>query len=156
MLARSIRHSKKASLIKLALFFSACAIAAPCARPFSDSNACRGVVEGVMKGNVELAIAAINPDSSDADGLREAVTKMARVLGGAFKEKTPRLERTLPDIHVENYPTSLQIWSFGDKEVHFVGCLIRQRGRQAQIHLQVHPIVDELAKNLKVSLNNTN
>jgi hypothetical protein len=57
---------------------------------------------------------------------------------------------------VENYPTSLQIWSFGDKEVHFVGCLIRQRGRQAQIHLQVHPIVDELAKNLKVSLNNTN
>lgn len=107
-------------------------------------------------GNVEAAIAAINPDSSDVDGLRGTVTKMAGALGGAFKGKTPRLERTLPDINVDNYPTALQIWSFGDKEVHFVGCLIRSRGREAQIHLQVHPIVDELVKNLKLNLDKTN
>lgn len=140
----------------LVLIFSVCAISPPLAGPFFDSNACRGVVEGVMKGNVEAAVAAINPNPSDTDKLRDALTKMKDALAGVFKDKKPRLERTLPDISVDNYPTSLQIWSFGDKDVHFVGCLIRPQRKEAEIYLQLHPIVDELVKNLKASLAKTN
>ncbi|MGO4387079.1 hypothetical protein AB4Y85_06040 [Microvirga sp. 2YAF29] len=109
-----------------------------------------------MKGDLEAAIAAINPEASDVDELKNAITKMTNALNGVFQDKTPRLERTLPDISVNNYPTSLQIWSFGDKEVHFVGCVLLPRRKAAQIYLQLHPIVDDLVKGLKTNLDKSN
>lgn len=142
-----------AFLVLLLLSFSA---PAPSARPFLDSHACRGVVEGVMKGDIEAAIAAVNPEPSDVDELKNAVTTMTNALSGILQGKLPRLERTLPDISVDNYPTSLQIWSFGDKDVQFVGCLLQPKRKAAKIYLQFHPSVDELVKGLKANLGKSN
>ncbi|MBZ6075426.1 hypothetical protein [Microvirga puerhi] len=145
----------KLSLVQFALIaLLGIGSAAPAAnaRPFIDSHACRGVVEGVMKGDPDAMIAAINPNPSDVEKLRDGMARMAGAFEGFFKGKTPRLERTLPDISVENYPVSLQIWSFGDKEVYFVGCLMGIIGREPKVYMHIHPFVDEVVKNLKARI----
>lgn len=97
-------------------------------------------------------MAALTPDPAEINEIREMAMRMTDSLQGIFRGKIPRLERTLPDIEVGSHPTALQIWSFGDKEVYFVGCLIQLREGRPFIHLQAYPVIDEVIKKLKADI----
>jgi hypothetical protein len=136
-----------ASFISVALFCSDAS-----AKTEISSKVCQATLEAALKNDAEGAIAALTPDPSEADGIRELATRMTDLLQGIFKGKAPRLERTLPDIEVASYPTGIQIWSFGDKEVFFVGCLMRLREGRPFIQLQAYPLMDEVIKKLKAGV----
>jgi hypothetical protein len=118
-----------------------------------DTAACRGSVEAAMKGDVDAAIAALEPKPSEQDGLRDAMERLVGGLKGVLKGETPRLERTLPDTAIETGPVALQIWSFGDKLVYIFGCHVRQRPNgHVDIFFEARPSVDFVLKEIQAKM----
>ncbi len=113
---------------------------------------CRATLEAALNNDAEGAFAALDPDPAEAEEIRELATRMTDSLQGIFRGKAPKLERTLPDIEVANYPAALQIWSFGDREVYFVGCLMRVEAGRPFLHMQAFPRVDEVIKRLETNV----
>src|SRR5688500_6305503 len=116
-------------LVPLLIAFSGMIVPAR-AEATRDSESCRQIAEALMSGNIDVAASALNPRVPDQAETRESLVLLNYALIGVVKGKRPRLERTLPDINIENHQASLQIWSFGDQEVYLVGCLpFRERGK---------------------------
>ncbi|MBB3018332.1 putative membrane protein [Microvirga lupini] len=127
-------------------------IAPALAEATQDSESCRQITAALMNGNVDMAVAALNPKASEQAETRESLVRLNYALIGLVKGKTPRLERTLPDIDVENHQASLQIWSFGDREVYLVGCLpFRERGKM-YFDLQLRNSVDDIRHHMNLKL----
>ena len=117
-----------------------------------DSESCRQITEALMSGNIDMVVSALNPKASEQAETRESLIRLNYALVGVVKGKRPRLERTLPDIDVENHQASLQIWSFGDQEVYLVGCLpFRERGKM-YFDLQLRNSVDDIRHHMKLKL----
>ncbi|MBM6594618.1 hypothetical protein [Microvirga pudoricolor] len=113
---------------------------------------CRATLKAFMANDVDAAVTPLDPDPPEAENARTMAARLTDAIQGYFKDKSPRLERTLPDIDVEGHATAVQIWSFGDREVYFVGCLMRQESGNTGIHFQANPSMDEVVKKLKASL----
>lgn len=122
---------------------------APLAEASNTTERCRQVTEYVMKGDVDAATAAMDPGPSKREQLHSSLTRATYALVGFVKGKKPRLERTLPDIEVEGRPVSLQIWSFGDRDVYLVGCMLRGKKENVHIDLQVRSTTDEIEQEFK-------
>jgi hypothetical protein len=117
-----------------------------------DSERCRQITEALMSGDIDMAVSALNPSAPDKAETRETLVRLNYALVGVVKGKRPRLERTLPDIDIENHQASLQIWSFGDQEVYLVGCLpFRERGKM-YFDLQLRNSVDDIRHHMKLKL----
>ena len=114
-----------------------------------NSEICRKATEALMRGDTEAAVLAVDPAPSDRTSAQDNLTKLTNGVAALFKGKTPRLERTMSDAYAGAYPVSLQIWSFGDKEVYFVGCLFRMREEGMQLQLQVDSSADDVVAKLK-------
>lgn len=128
-------------------------IEAPLARSSSNSEICRISTEALMKGDIDAAIAAIDPEPYQHKVIQDYLTRLNYMLIGAVKGKKPRLERTLEEINVETYPVSLQIWTFGEDEVYLVGCLFRiEEDETIQIELQLRHSVEEVVDGVKARL----
>jgi hypothetical protein len=139
-----------AYLVLLALGVTATSAAA---KAPAGSESCRQVLAALMVGDVDRAAAVIEPISSERETTRENLSRINYALIGLLKGKKPRLERTLQDLDVETHPVSLQIWSFSDQEVYFVGCLFRWHQENAHLDLQFRNSTDEVVKQIKVKLN---
>jgi hypothetical protein len=72
-----------------------------------DSESCRQITEALMNGNIDMAVSAVNPSEPDQAETRESLVRLNYALIGFVKGKRPRLERTLPDIDIENHQASL-------------------------------------------------
>jgi hypothetical protein len=114
-----------------------------------NSEVCRKVTEAVMRSDIEAAVKAVGPVPSDHASVQESMVRLTDGVAGLFKGKTPRLERTVPDAYLGPYPVSLQIWSFGDKDVYFVGCLFRMREEGMQLQLQLDGSADDVVFKLQ-------
>jgi hypothetical protein len=117
-----------------------------------DTGACRDVTAAVLAGEVEAGVAVLNPDPPDREEVQRIVRTLSDGLRGYFKGKEPRLERSLPDIAVGSSPASLQIWSFGDREVYFVGCHMLLKEGKLNINLELQSTAGEVAKRLRVKI----
>jgi hypothetical protein len=117
-----------------------------------DTEVCRRTTEAVMHGKVGAAVDALEPQAKDRAQLQELMERLVGQVAGAFKQQTARLERTLGDIAVEGQPASLQIWSFGDKEIYFIGCHVRLKEGNIQVFLEAHPTVEKVAEQLRAKL----
>lgn len=138
-------------LVPLLIAFSGMIVPAR-AEAARDSESCRQITEALMSGNIDMAASALNPSAPDQAETRESLVRLNYALIGVVKGKRPRLERTLPDIDIENHQASLQIWSFGDQEVYLVGCLpFWERGRM-YFDLQLRSSVDDIKHHMKLKL----
>jgi len=134
------------------LFVFSVILVPPHANAGRGSEICRQITEALMRGNIDMAVSALNPEPSDLAETRDSLVRLNYALVGLVKGKRPRLERTLPDIHIEDHPASLQIWSFGDQEVYLVGCLpFRERGKM-YFDLQLRNSVDAIRHHMKLKL----
>ena len=118
----------------------------------TDSQRCRQVSAAILTGNVDEAVAIAAPEPEGEAETRENAARVASSLAGALKYMSPHLERTLPDVLVEGRQASLQIWSFGDKEVYFVGCIILGEGQGTRFALELRSSVDAIVQTFKAKI----
>ena len=141
-------YAKRLTVVILSLGLAAMT---PHGKP-SDSQRCRQFGAAILTGNIDEAVAMMDPEPGDEAQSRETAARLTSSLAGALKQMTPYLERTLPDILIESHQASLQIWSFGDKEVYFVGCLIRGEGRGTRFALELRSSVDTIVQIFKAKI----
>jgi hypothetical protein len=122
---------------------------APLAQAADTPEKCRQVTEHMMKGDIAAATAAMDAVPSKREQLHNSLTRLTYTLVGFVKGKKPRLERTLPDTEVEGNPISVQIWSFGDRDVYLVGCMLRGKKETVHIDLQVRSTADEIEQEFR-------
>ncbi|MCB5176566.1 hypothetical protein [Microvirga lenta] len=96
---------------------------------------------------------ALSSSPSDRREAQKDVQQLVDAMGRALQGKQMRHLRTLPNAQVEGHPVSMQLWSFGDKDVVFLGCLYRTREEQSpQLLIQIDSSADDVLYKLKVSL----
>lgn len=121
----------------------------------TDTETCRRITDALLHGQVQAAQDLFMPDNA-SDALRanihQLMLRLADSAGAVTEHLPPRLERVLPDIRLGNTPVSLEIWSFGDRQVYLIGCGIRPYGDQARISIQAYPTLDDVAQHLRDEL----
>jgi hypothetical protein len=149
---RSLPSLIIAGLVTLAA--SAVPIKVALARASGNGEICRISIEALMWGDIDAALAAIDPGPEQHELFKNYLTRLnSRVTEAFFQGRKPRLERTLEDIKVKTHPASLQIWTFGGDDAHVVGCLFRiEEDKTIQIDFQIRDSVEEVVDGFEARL----
>jgi hypothetical protein len=119
-----------------------------------DPNACQSSLAAVLDGDVDAAVAALQPPAEDLAHLKGNMRTAARYFMMYFQNHAPRLERTLPSASIETGAVGLQIWSFGDRIALIFGCHVYRSAADGRFYFifEARPTVQAVLSKIREAI----